>query len=41
MANRSIGAERRIDRRSVLQTGTALAAAGPALLRAGRTQAQP
>ena len=33
MANQSTAEDRLIDRRTVLQAGTALAAAGPALLR--------
>jgi hypothetical protein len=35
MAKQSTAADRLIDRRTVLQTGAALAAAGPALLRVG------
>src|SRR5437660_1240185 len=42
MANQSTAGDRLIDRRSVLQAGAGcLAAAGPVLLRAGRTDAQP
>jgi hypothetical protein len=41
MANQSAAGDRLIDRRTVLQAGAALAAAGSALLRAGRTEAQP
>jgi len=41
MANQSAAGNRLIDRRAVLQAGVALAAAAPALLRAGRTEAQP
>src|SRR6516162_9677000 len=41
MANRSTGADRHIDRRSVLQAGAAMATAGPALLRGAQAEAQP
>jgi L-fuconolactonase len=41
MANRSTAGSRLIDRRAVLQTGAALAAAGPALLRGAGAKAQP
>jgi hypothetical protein len=42
MANKSTSADRRIDRRSVLQAGAAaLAAAGPAVLRRAHAEAQP
>src|SRR5882672_5818788 len=41
MANQSAGGDRLIDRRTVLQAGVAVAAAGPALLRAGQAEAQP
>ena len=41
MANRSTGGDRLIDRRTVLQAGAALAAAGPALLRGAHAEAQP
>src|ERR1700683_5227444 len=40
MASQSNGAATRIDRRTVLQIGTALAAAGPALLRGPHAEAQ-
>jgi hypothetical protein len=41
MANKSIGADRLIDRRNVLRVGATLAAAGPALLRGTHAEAQP
>jgi hypothetical protein len=41
MANQSTAEDRLIDRRSVLRTGVALAAAGPALLHAEHAKAQP
>ena len=41
MANRSTGEDRLIDRRTVLQAGAMLAAAGPALLRGVHAEAQP
>ena len=41
MANKSTGADRHLDRRSVMQAGAALAAAGPALLRGVPAEAQP
>src|SRR5260370_41649696 len=41
MANRSTGGDGLIDRRTVLQAGAALAAAGPALLRSVHAEAQP
>jgi hypothetical protein len=40
MANQSTAADRLIDRRTVLQAGAALAAAGPALLRGAHAEAQ-
>src|SRR5947208_8405776 len=41
MTNQSTAADRLIDRRTVLQAGAALAAAGPALLRGAQAEAQP
>jgi 6-phosphogluconolactonase len=41
MADKSTNAGKSIDRRSVLQAGAALAAAGPAVLRGARAEAQP
>src|SRR5262249_18964038 len=41
MANHSSTGDRLIDRRTVLQVGAALAAAGPALLRRTHAEAQP
>ena len=41
MANQSTAGDRLIDRRSVLQAGAALAAAGPALLHGAHAEAQP
>src|SRR5690348_16869643 len=41
MDNASTVADKRIDRRLVLSAGAALAAAGPAILRGGRAEAQP
>ncbi len=41
MANQSTAEDRLIDRRTVLQAGAALAAAGPALLRGVHAEAQP
>src|SRR3954471_18447431 len=41
MANQSTNGDRLIDRRTVLQAGAALAAAGPALLRGADAEAQP
>src|SRR6516162_6678090 len=41
MTNQSTAGDRVFDRRSVLRAGAALAAAGPALMRAGRSEAQP
>jgi predicted TIM-barrel fold metal-dependent hydrolase len=41
MVNQPTAEDRLIDRRSVLRTGAALAAAGPALLLHGHTKAQP
>ena len=41
MADRSPAGDRLIDRRSVVQAGAALAAAGPALLRGAHAEAQP
>ena len=41
MANRSTGGDRLIDRRTVLQAGAMLAAAGPAVLRGVHAEAQP
>ena len=41
MANKSTGGDRLIDRRTVLQAGATLAAAGPALLRGAQAEAQP
>ena len=41
MANQSTAGDRLIERRTVLQAGAALAAAGPALLRGAHAEAQP
>ncbi|WP_198026655.1 lactonase family protein [Bradyrhizobium sp. ARR65] len=41
MAKASPAADKRINRRSILKAGTALAAAGPALLRGGHAEAHP
>src|SRR5215207_7474607 len=41
MAQQSTGADRHIERRTVLQAGVALAAAGPALVRGSHAEAQP
>src|SRR5712692_10750839 len=41
MANQSTAGDRLIDRRSVLQAGAALTAAGPALLGGAHAEAQP
>src|SRR5580704_16036927 len=41
MVNRPTAKDRLIDRRSVLRTGAALAAAGPALLHGAHAKAQP
>src|ERR1051326_3938835 len=41
MAEQTIATDRLIDRRTLLQSGAALAAAGPALLRAADVEAQP
>src|ERR1700736_508244 len=41
MANQSTAGDRLIERRTVLQAGAALAAAGPVLLRSGQAEAQP
>ena len=41
MANQSVDRDSLIDRRTVLQAGAALAAAGPVLLRGADTEAQP
>src|ERR1700719_701510 len=41
MANQSTAGDRLTDRRTVLQAGAALAAAGPALLRGAHAEAQP
>jgi predicted TIM-barrel fold metal-dependent hydrolase len=41
MANQQTAKDRLMDRRSVLRTGAALAAAGPSLLHGARAQAQP
>ena len=41
MVNRRIAEDRLVDRRSVLRTGAALAAAGPALLHGALAAAQP
>ena len=41
MANHSAAGSRLIDRRTVLQAGAALAAAGPALMREAHAEAQP
>src|SRR6202795_1202517 len=41
MANQSTAGDRLIDRRTVLQAGAALTAAGPALLRGVHAEAQP
>jgi hypothetical protein len=40
MANQSIGRDRLVDRRTLLQVGAALAAAGPALVRGSPAEAQ-
>ena len=40
MANKSTGADRLIDRRTVLQAGATLAAAGPTLLKGASAKAQ-
>jgi hypothetical protein len=41
MSNQPTAEDRLIDRRSVLRTGAALAAAGPALLHGAHAKAQP
>jgi len=41
MAKASAAADKRINRRSILKAGAALAATGPALLREGHAEAQP
>ena len=41
MVNQSSGVDGLIDRRTVLRAGTALAAAGPALLHGAHAEAQP
>ena len=41
MANQPTAEDRLMDRRSVLRTGAALAAAGPAVLHGARVEAQP
>src|SRR5215469_9644366 len=41
MAKASAAVDKRINRRSILKAGAALAATGPALLRGGHAEAQP
>ena len=41
MAKASAAADKRINRRSILKAGAALAATGPAILRGGHAEAQP